>query len=271
MALSWSNTFGLNRNLLAAALRILQENPGIDNQKLAQELGVGGRKGVGYSGWLLYTGLRNIRPREVTEIGRIILRFDPYIEDPVTQGMLHYSLCTNSNASVWNHLSTYFIPRRDSFFRTEVTDSCLAFGLGKAGSKNKHLISDIGIFLKAYTDTEGFSELDYLQEQSNGNYRRGNIANIVSPLLVAYVIYSQHQQVPQTSTISIGRLLSEDGNVGKIFLMNRQHLMDKLKYLEFLGLVRISQEADLDNITYTHSGSCLDILLTYYEKSKQIT
>jgi len=84
MALSWSNTFGLNRNLLAAALRILQENPGIDNQRLAQELGVGGRKGIGYSGWLLYTGLRDIRPREVTEIGRIILRFDPYIEDPVT-------------------------------------------------------------------------------------------------------------------------------------------------------------------------------------------
>ena len=88
--------------------------------------------------------------------------------------------------------------------------------------------------MKAYTDTEGFLELDYLQEQSNGDYRRGNTANIFSPFLVAYVIYSQRQQVPQTSTISMGRLLSEDGNVGKIFLMNRQHLMDKLKHLEFL-------------------------------------
>jgi hypothetical protein len=269
MALSWSNTFGLDRDLLAAALNILHENPVLNNQSLAQKMGVGGRKGIGYSGWLLYTGLMSGRPREVSEIGKLIYKFDPYLEDLTTLGVLHYNLCTNPSASVWNLLSMQFIPQEYSFSRSQAMDFCVASGLGKTGTMDKHLTSDVGIFLRAYTGTEGFLGLNYLKEQNDGNYQRGNIASNISPFLIAYVIYSQNYRGFQTSTISIGRLLSDDGNVGKVFLIGRDGLIDILRQLEFLGFVRVSQEAALDNVTYTYRGNPLEILRMYYEKGRK--
>ena len=265
MGLGFSQTFVLDRSLLSSALRALHANPGIDDKTLAQEIGVGGRKGMGFSAWLLYTGLRTSRPKQLSEMGELILHFDPYFLDVGTCAALHYQLCANTSATVWNLLSMKFIPQKFAFSRKEATDFCIAQGLGKEGARNKHLVSDIGIFLQAYTNPEGLQALDYLSKQADESYRKGDIARKIHPLLVAYVIYAQRERGIQTSTLAIRSLLNDDGNVGKVFLMDREILLEKLRQLEVEGLVRISQEADLDNIAFTYTGSSLDILKRYYE------
>jgi hypothetical protein len=268
VAIGFSQTFALDRPLLAASLQALAERPGLDDLELAASIGVGGRKGMGFSGWLLYTGLRSSKPKDVSSLGRLLLGADRHLEDAGTQMVLHYRLASNRAASVWHLLVNEAVPGASTVDRGQATDLCLSQGMGRQGATNKNLVSDIGIFFNAYTDARALGRIGYLHRADDGHFLHGDIGQQVAPLIIGYVLYAIREAGPSVTTAGIGGLLSSEDHVGRLFLLDRPTLFRKLRELETHGLVKVSQEGGLDNVTYTYDGHSLDILGGYYRSNK---
>lgn len=263
MSVGFSYTFGLDKAILSATLEAMYKKPGLSESDLAGEVGIGSKKGTAYCAWLLYLGLRNVTSREVSSLGALLHTEDPRLEDILSLQLLHYQLCSNSKATVWWTMANQVIPNTPHRISVgEAIDLLKAKSIGTANIKNLH--SDIRIFFSAYQINQVFGELHYLKEVERESYIPNSVD--LHPLLLGYVLYHKRETSVHTSTISIGNLLQEEGQVGRVFLINEPQLHKKLRELEFQGIVKVSRIADLDNITYTFDGTSLDILKMYYQE-----
>lgn len=261
MSVGFSYTFGLDKAILSAALGAMYKKPGLSELDLAGEVGIGSKKGTAYCAWLLYLGLRNATAREVSLLGALLHTEDPRLEDILSLQLLHYQLCSNSKATVWWTLANQVIPNTHRISVSEAIDLLKSRGIGTANVKNLH--SDIRIFFTAYQTNQIFGDLHYLKEAEKEIYIPG--AADPHSFLLGYVLYQRREASIHTSTISISNLLHEEGQMGKVFLLNESQLQKKLRELEFGGIVKVSRIADLDNVTYTFDGTALDILKMYYQ------
>jgi len=261
MSLGFSYTFGLDKAILSEALRAMYRRPRLSELDLASEIGIGGKKGTAYCAWLLYLGLRNATAKEVSSLGALLHTEDPRLEDILSLQLLHYQLCSNSNATVWWTLANQVIPNTYRISVSEAIDLLKSKGIGVANVKNLH--SDTRIFFSAYQTNQIFGALHYLKEIEKESYVPVTVDP--PPFLLGYVLYQRREASIHTSTISIRNLLHEEGQVGKVFLLNEPQLLEKLRELEFQGIIKLSRIADLDNVAYTFNGTALDILKMYYQ------
>lgn len=261
MSIGFSYTFGLDKTTLSAAVQAMGRKPGLSEFDLAKETGVGGKKGIAYNAWLMYLGLRKRTARELSSLGALLLAKDPHLDSHVSLQLLHYQLCSNPQAIVWWTLANQVIPNTDQISVDRAMESLTSRGIGVTNMKN--LRSDIGIFFAAYAPGRIFAPLNYLTPIEGNIYAPGRVE--LNPLLFAYILYSRREGGLRTSTTTINSILSEDGQVGKIFLLTRSGVLEVLRQLEFRGLVTVAQVADLDNIGYTYEGKAFDILKTCYE------
>ena len=262
MSIGFSYTFGLDKAILSAALGAVYKKPGLSELDLAGEVGIGSKKGTAYCAWLLYLGLRNATAREVSPLGEILHTEDPRLEDILSLQLLHYKLCSNRNATVWWVLANQIIPNTHRISTSEATELLKSKGIGTTNAKNLH--SDIRIFFSAYQTQQIFGALHYLKEIEKETYIPESID--LHPLLLGYVLYHRRETGIHTSTTSIRNLFLEEGQVGKVFLLNEIQLQKKLQELEFQGIVKVSRIANLDNVAYTFDGTALDILNMYYQE-----
>ena len=262
MSVGFSYTFGLDKAILSAALGAMYRKPGLSELGLADEVGIGGKKGTAYFAWLLYLGLRKATAREASSLGTLLHTEDPRLEDILTLQLLHYQLCSNTNATVWWTLANQVIPNTHRISVSEAIDLLKSRGIGTANVKNLH--SDTRIFFSAYQTNQIFGGMHYLKEVAKETY----VPGVVDPhsFLLGYVLYHRREASVYTSTISARNILREEGQMGKVFLLSEPQLQGKLRELEFRGLVKVSRIADLDNVTYTYDGTALDILKMYYQE-----
>ena len=175
-------------------------------------------------------------------------------------------LCANQDAEVWYFASNQFIPRNKRFARDEFVQAIDKAGIGRG---NTRLRADQSLFLNAYTneDYHALQSLGYLNgvEGRDDEYQAMAVEKVPA-LILAFTLYDRRATGVQTQTISINNLLTLDGQIGKIFLLQRESLMEKLKQLEARGVVGITQIADLDNITFTHIDDPLSLLANYYRE-----
>lgn len=264
MGLGFSYTFGLDRATLSAAIQALARKPGMPEFDLAKEIGVGGKKSIAYSAWLLYLGLRNPTARELSPLGMLILTRDPHLDNAVSLQLLHYQLCSNPKATVWWTLANQVVPGVNEISAAKAAEALASMGIGTTNIKN--LRSDIGVFFAAYAPDRIFGPLNYLELVDGDTYAPDKPG--LNPLLFAYILYSRREGKLRTSTISIDSIMSQNGQPGKIFLLARDRLVDLLHQLEFKGLVTVARVADLNNIGYTYDGQALNILNMCYEEKR---
>ncbi len=261
MSIGFSYTFSLDKAILSATLQAIYRKPGLSHSDLGSVIGLNSKKAVAYSAWLLYLGLRNAKLRELSPLGELLSTEDPYIDDELSLQLLHYQLCSNSNAIVWWTLANQVIPNTYRISVSEAIDLLKSKGIGTSNIKN--LRSDVRIFFSAYQSHQIFGTLHYLKEIEKETYISESVD--LETLLLAYVLYRRRESSIRTSTISIRNLLHEEGQVGKVFLLNESQLVEKLRELEFQGIVKVSRIADLDNVAYTFDSTALDILKMYYQ------
>lgn len=262
MPIGFSFKFGLDKAVLSGALQALYRRPGISDMDLASEIGIGVKKGVAYSAWLLYLGLRKPKLRELSGLGLLLSIHDPHIKDEVSLQLLHYKLCSNTDASVWWTLANEVIPAYPTISLSQALEVLKDKGLGTTNLVN--LRADVNIFFGAYEANHIFGPMYYLSKLTDDTYSTQSI-DVRTPLL-AYALYEQREIGLRTSTISSQSLLREKGQVGRVFLLNESQLHEKLRQLEFSSVVRVSRIADLDNVAFTFDGKALDILSKYYKE-----
>lgn len=265
MSIGWSETFALDLDLVQKALALNAEEPTVSNTRAAKVLGVGKPKVRGVNSWMKYLGLRNPRERILTPLGELVYENDTYLTDGGTHCVLHYQLVSNADAEVWYETVNRFLGGRRSFTRQGLKEHFIRSGIT---DDNKHLISDIGILIRMYTDDHrrALQDLGFLQRDAD-SIRVGSVRE-VPPLVLGYCLYEFRERGPQESTTSVTRLMEESGRPGRAFSLDEETLRERLTRLEGEGYVIVVRSADIDGISYTYDGSALDILRVYYGSSR---
>lgn len=262
MAIGISKTFPMDLELISRLLQFYGEQPGASPDDIGRVVGLNRPKVDGLNKLMGYLGLQN--RRKLTPLGLLILEKDKHLRDVGTLCVFHHLLCTNRDAEVWYFASNRFIPNNRQFTRGEFIQ---AIDDASIGQGNKHLKADQSLFLNAYTSDEyhALQSLRYLTGlEGDGERYRATPIDRVPALILGFALYSWRATAVQVSTIAINTLLSLDGQIGKVFLLRRQLLMDKLRHLESRQVLGITQIADLDNVTFARVSDPISLLSDYY-------
>ena len=278
MSVGFSDLFGFEIQLLAKSLAFFAQKPELEKNQLSGLLGIGPPKAKSQRRWLEILGLKDKNKRGLTLLGNFLLEYDPYFTDKVTQWIFHYKLASNHEAEVWYLLSNEFLPGQMRFSFEEAINFLVSKGLR---SKNdKHLRADVSIFVRSYISEDALKKTNYLKTEEqpkriiSQNRFYKNPPLDISPYLIAYIIFDQRKEkFPNSATITIGELLTLDGNVGKVLSLNRKELEEILKLLsgtQYDQLVDISTRAGLDQVGFRFRDNPLEILKIYYSKEKNV-
>jgi len=277
MAIGFSQNFGIELKLFSTALNAFSAKRKISRRELMGLIGVGDNKAEATVTWLNYLGLRDNASNGLTDLGKLLLRFDPHFEDVVTQWIFHYKLASNPKAEVWHLLSNEFIPNQTRFSFNDAIKFLVSKGLW---SKNdKHLQTDISIFLRSFISENAFWKTEYLKTEDSPkriisqNRFYKNPPSSISPYLIGYVIFDQREKnCPNLSTITIEELLTLKCNAGRVFSLSRAKLEEILKLLSssnYSQLLHLATTAGLDQVGLMFKGKPLDILGMYYIKKRK--
>ena len=263
MAIGISKTFPMDLELISRLVQFYSEQPGANPESIGKATGLNKPKVDGLNALMSYLALHE--RRVLTDLGRTIFENDQYLKDFGTFCVLHYLLASNHRAEVWFFASNHFIPANEKFTREGFA---LALDNANIGGGNTRLPADRNLFLNAYSGNgqRALQSLRYVVKTTEKeDLFEVHTIEAVPPLILAFALYHQRSLGVQTNTISINTLLSLDGQIGKVFLLDRKLLLDKLRKLEVEGIIRISQIADLDNITFTSIDNPLSLLTQYYK------
>lgn len=264
MSVGFHLNFALKRSTLSKALQAHANDPQISRDEQMSVIGVGYKAVAGYVGWLHHTGLRDSNERTITELGKLIRENDPYLMDEVTLWVLHYQLCQPSedeSTLLWQYLINEWLPNHASFSRSQFQQGASEI---LARISEKKLRACANITLRCYVEKEALGSLNILH-LNDKLYERGTPKGTIPSTLVAYVMFDQRaQHYPDSTTVAIDELLTANGNVGRVFQMNRAELNRHLHSLKASGYISLMQFADHDHVQFLFEGSPLEILRQYY-------
>jgi len=111
-------TFAIRKGWLAKGVKHVTKNPAVflgrDGANPMDVLGIGANMVKSLRYWLQAVGIteENKRREQVfTDLGKIIVKCDPYFEELGTLWLLHYRLASNrDNATVWYYFFNEFKP-----------------------------------------------------------------------------------------------------------------------------------------------------------------
>jgi len=277
VSIGFSKTFGFERVLLAKAINEFRDKANLSRTEIMSKLGVGNQKAEAIVLWLGKLGLRDNANRQLTPLGKTLTELDPYFDETFVQWIFHYQLASNPEAEVWYSLSNEFLPGRTLFSFDEAIDFLVSKGL--RSKKDKHLRSDVSIFLKSFISADALGKTEYLKIESEPKRILSkknfyvNPPSDMSPYLIAFIIYDQRKKkLYNFSTITIEELLILPGNVGRILSLSRAKLEEILKLLsspQYDQLVYLATTAGLDQVGLKFKRNPLEILEMYFKKERR--
>ena len=158
---SGHETFQCKEQWLIKGIQLTEKQDYTEELEI-QELGVGRNMVKSIKHWLRAFGWIN-NEQKITELARIILKYDPYLENEATAWLLQYSLCKEQYASIFNLIFyDYFSDKvTNEFSETSIiqyvtrklnsksNESKLKGEKNKAVAENT-LKSDLKVFVKTY-------------------------------------------------------------------------------------------------------------------------
>ena len=160
---SGHETFQCKEQWLTKGIQLTEKQDYTEELEI-QELGVGRNMVKSIKHWLRAFGWIN-NDQEITELAKMVIKYDPYLENEATTWLLQYSLCKERYASIFNLIFyDYFSDKVTNEFSetsiilyiTRKLNSKSNFDKnGRIKEKNKALAentlkSDIKVFIKTY-------------------------------------------------------------------------------------------------------------------------
>ena len=293
-------SFFIRKGWLSKGLRGVNENPALlmpsNSKEAMDELGLGSNQVVALRYWLQATGLIEIgyrnREHRITELGKLVFKYDPYIEEIGTLWALHCNLaCAQLEAASWYFFFNEF--RMNVFSKEDFTHSIERY-IFTNNDKPKvaltSLDSDFSCILNTYIPHDRTSgkavspesvidcplgELGLLDVDNRAakTYRKkpANLS-ILPSLLVLYAMRPFREDAKAGEAereIRLETLLDGERMPGRIYNLDSIGLLTKLYELEDSGLLRINRTAGLDVVrpadVYTCKEECLSSYYRYID------
>lgn len=275
-------SFVLREGWVSKGLHGVKWNPQIFSEYSgADALGVGTNMGKSIRYWLRAAKLTENVPKIgviLTELGELILKKDPYIEDLFTLFILHANISMNyEQATSWalffnefetndctketmpllmmQALERYTGNDSETFPERTINDDCVAICNMYLENPNKKgkLPEDTGIC--------PFVELGLLQKTAKYIKKIAPAHSKLSPLALYYVILLN---INGRKSVSIDEIATEKGMPGKIFNLSRMDIYGYMEELNRMRLADINRTAGLDMVYPNTKYSPLEILEKYY-------
>jgi hypothetical protein len=292
-------TFHIREGWLRKGLLGIQKNPHLFSDPYAGDvLGVGHNMVVAIRYWLqatnlarptleLRVGRKSVFSYHPTELARLILEQDPYIEDDGTLWALHYQLATNKGyATTWYWFFNEFGVRQ---FSQDLFLSHLQRYVERERTravKFKTLEKDFRCLIRTYARHEdkvkgaGYEDsydcplasLNLVQHLplSRGYRLVGPSHDELPPLLVCYALMEMRSRFPLLGDqASLREAQTQPGSPGRVFALDSEALYEYLLRLEseHNDLISFSRTAGLNLIMFKPVES-LHVLKQYYQGAR---
>lgn len=260
-------SFILREGWLSKGLRALEHNKKVFFENSgADELGVGVNMAKSIRYWLRCAQLSKESKGsvELSELGKIILEKDPYLENIFSLWLIHCNISRNKKeATTWNLFFQEFdsvefspeflkkemlqmvaeLPEVDTFSERSVTEDCDALLRMYTRQKEKGKTPE-------EKNISPFAVLGLMRNR-NGIYIKEQPAlNKIPEELVLYLIpQTEGFQVGEAgNSISIDDLLEGKNSPGKLLNLKRSGLLELLERLAAKNFIQINRTAGLDMV-----------------------
>jgi len=199
-------------------------------------------------------------------LGRLVRRYDRFLDDMGTLWLLHHVLAANPDIIVWNVMTNLVIPENrlvtmelaKPYFVEKMTGfSSLSYDV--------YLNKEIRSFFDAYTKQK-FQYLGYLETQNGIEYVWGKKEMLPPAIAFACILLYRDRFYPNMVTLDLAHLSTSQNSIGRVFNLTERQVRDLLEEVEALGYVFVESRADLDQIRFRGSLNFLDVVRRYYEE-----
>jgi hypothetical protein len=201
-----------------------------------------------------------------TELGAVIHRHDPFLDDLGTLWFLHYLVGSNERYVVWNWLVNRVIPANDRFStaiaRPYFDDLSLFYS---ERSMDKHLRKEMGTVWNVYTE-QALCHLRYIRAESDQIYVRDDHEPVPPHIFCAAVLVYRERFLPGAATIDVAIVAHKVNSPGRVFDLTERQVRDLLEEVKELGYIHIETRADLDQIRFRDDYDFLNIVRHYYQE-----
>jgi hypothetical protein len=250
MKFSGHETFHVREGWLHKGLTLVGEQPEAfsAHEYVHDELGVGSNMAKSIRHWLLVTGLIELGEGRgtlvPTELGKIILKHDPYFVDPVTWWVLHINLVANeSSATTWHWFFNYFYQLR--FEKRFCVDTIKRHLLSKQSKipSRKTLERDVECLLACYSNIfpedptadpedsydcpfQDLGLLTYFRETNTYQFTNGNRTVPHAAILYCLSRNGEGTADGKSTTILMSDASKEKNGPGKCFALTASEIYE---------------------------------------------
>lgn len=287
MRIKGHQSFHIRRGWIHKGISKVNSNEKVFTDKdivLTDEFGIGSNMVVSLKYWLETLKLIERKREEgahiytLTEIGKIILEKDPYLEEVGTWQLLHYNLATNEEmATTWYW---FFNEYEGTKFDRETLFKNLNVYIQDVYYKDiseRSLRDDINCLINSYIVKKDhaspedniespFSILRLISsnEKINEESVYQKICKNKLDIEIAYYILLILNK--QNKNLDLKKVVYSNGSIGKIFNLNTYEVIDILEKLQNMGYIKFIRTAGLDYITFTKQQEPINIIKNYYNK-----
>lgn len=228
--------------------------------------------------WMKCSGLTDERVRTITrltELGEMILRKDPYLEEMFSLWVIHCNIARNRElATVWQIFFNEF--DYEEFTREELEQKMLELAARAAGTQtfsSKSVKDDCEAVLRMYLkkqtgkgspeekNVSPFGGLGLLKETEEGCTREQPGLHRLPSEILLYLISGMERA---EQGINVEDLLRRPGGPGRILHLRRTGLMELLEQIEGTGKIVINRTAGLDMVYLPEKMEPGQVLQDYY-------
>ena len=274
-------SFILRDGWLTKGIQAVEKDNGVFSKNSgADALGVGTNMAKAIRYWMRTAGVTVDVPQkgvQLTELGKTIAKYDPYIEDLFTLWILHCGIASNfEQATAWNvffnkmDLTSAFT--RDDMFKME--QELILEETGEEEVSERSLRDDCTAILSMYSEKgdqgddpedkkiSPFEELGLISRVAKGKFVKTRpIMNKLDPLVILFLIMEE---------LNANGSMQIDGHnmPGKLLNLNRIMVNDFLDTLQAKKFIIVNRTAGLDIIYPDQSKelTLVDLLTMHYER-----
>lgn len=250
----------------------------------ADALGVGTNMAKAIRYWMRTAGVtRDVSQKgvQLTVLGKIIAKYDPYIEDTFTLWILHCKIASNfEQATSWNvffnkmDLTSAFT--RDDMFKME--QELILEETGEEEISERSLRDDCTAILSMYSErgdqgddpedkkVSPFEELGLISRVAKGKFVKTRpTMNKLDPLIILFLIMDE---LNANGSMQIDYTTDGYNMPGKLLNLNRIMVNDFLDTLQAKKFIVVNRTAGLDIIYPDQSKelTLVDLLTMHYER-----
>lgn len=273
-------SFSIREGWITKGIFEIKKNPKLfSEKKLTDILGIGTNMVKSLKYWLITSGIIKETKKteyELTELGRLIEQYDPYMEHTFSLYFIHLSIVTNiEKAIIWN----IFFNKCNikNFSKRELLEQIeYVLETNNLEYNEKMLLDEIAILLKTYTIDEKndtpennftcpLTELKLVRKIDRDVYQKEKSAlNILNPYIVYWCLINQ----TNNNSININDLIKGDNAVCKLLNLDKMLLNECLDILKKDKLITVNRTAGLNMIYINKRYSLKEVFEKYFEREK---